>query len=224
MRKKVVEKGCFCVTDVEVTAALQLVPYYCHAVIHLRRLRRESGNDASSVANVLQSNIVVRTLILRFLPILGLFALWPFWYYCLLWIRLLDVPEPAAKVGHKILLDIGMGDSVAAYCLPYRSVGIGKPVAHNVGTEGEVGVELGERRLDLLQVEGLESLRAVLPLFDLRIHGLCLQSTNTKGFRAMSRISRFGGVCGTVSIVQNLILSRAWRHVVQFHPSTRLND
>jgi len=61
-------------------------------------------------------------------------------------------------------------NAVLADRLPYCRVGVGEGVADNVGAQGEVGVEFEEVGLDLLEVEGLERLGALLPFGDLRVH------------------------------------------------------
>lgn len=63
-----------------------------------------------------------------------------------------------------------MRNAVLADRLPYYGVGVGERVADNVGAQGEVGVEFEEMGLDLLEVEGLERLGALLPFGDLRVH------------------------------------------------------
>ena len=63
-----------------------------------------------------------------------------------------------------------MRNAVLADRLPYYGVGVGERVADDVGAQGEVGVEFEEVGLDLLEVEGLERLGALLPFGDLRVH------------------------------------------------------
>lgn len=141
---------------------------YSYNTLHLRRLRREPGDDTGTITNTLESNVVVGTIVLLLL-LLGL-LLWSLSEHGVLRVCLLDESEPPAQAGHQVLLDVCMRHAVSAESLPYGGVRVGQGVADDVRAKGKVGVELSERGFDLLEVEGLESLGAALPLFDLCLH------------------------------------------------------
>ena len=140
---------------------------------HSRGLGRETCDNAGSVANILQANVVVGIVVgaaLLLAPAaLGGF-LGPLGQDDRLGVCLLDVAEPPAQVGHQVLLDEGVGDAVLAQRLPDGRVGIGERVAHNVRAQSEVGIELLEVGLNGLKVERLEGLGARLPLGDVGVH------------------------------------------------------
>lgn len=140
---------------------------------HSRGLGRETCDNASSVANILQTNVVVGIVVgapLLLAPAaLGGF-LGPLSQDHRLGVCLLDVAEPSAQVGHQVLLDEGVGHAVLAQRLPHGRVGIGEGVAHDMRAQCEVGIELLETGLNGFEVERLEGLGARLPLGDLGVH------------------------------------------------------
>lgn len=176
--------------------------------MYLRRLRRETCDNACAITNILQTNVVVGIVV-------GALLLAPAALCCLLWplsqdnrlgVCLLDVPEPSAQVGHQVLLDESVCDAVLAQRLPDRGVGIGDGVANNVGPESKVGIELLEAGLNLLEVERLKCLGTGLPLGDLGVHGVgCGEiKSSRRSFGGMMSVWR-----GSLSIEQ-----------VQFHTTT----
>lgn len=163
--------------------------------LYLRRLGRETCNNARPITNILQTNIKVRIIVgaLLLTPATLGSLLGPLGQHNGLGVCLLDVPEPPAQVGHQVLLDKGVCDAVLAEGLPDGGVGIGDGVANNVRAESEVGVELLEVRLNGLEIEGLKRLGAGLPFGDLGVHGGCVVEGECWGAKVGGMMSVWRG-------------------------------
>lgn len=147
MGEIIVEKGCFGMTNVEIS----------------RRLRGEPGHD--TLISVQKRNVVVST---AFLALGSLFVLCcgiqRLKGRCGPRTELFQEGKPPSQVDKSPLSDSRDSDTVSAKGTPQGNVSCGKRISDDEGPEKEVGIKALEQRIKGLEVEGSKGIKLRKPL------------------------------------------------------------